>query len=193
MRSIQITPSFASYYEKFLDPSQEADPDLQRSLTRLQQLDVGVSYPFLLRCYDDYVSGMLSKQDFLGAIATIENFMIRRFVCNVPTYGLNKTFPPLYNQIRQQQPQPFLQAMHAALQTKSYPKDYEFEDRLKSGRLYGAGDRVIRTKLILQSLEESYGHKEQVDLAPLSVEHVMPQTINDDWKTTFGGRLANDS
>jgi hypothetical protein len=42
------------------------------------------------------------------------------------------------------------------------------------------------TLRILQALEENYGHREQADLSAASVEHVMPQTLTDEWKTTLG-------
>jgi hypothetical protein len=34
-----------------------------------------------------------------------------------------------------------------------------------------------KTRVILEALEESFGHRERVDLSTLTIEHVMPQTI----------------
>jgi hypothetical protein len=39
-----------------------------------------------------------------------------------------------------------------------------------------------RCKQILASLERSYGHKEPADLDDATIEHVMPQTLTDDWR-----------
>ncbi len=53
-------------------------------------------------------------------------------------------------------------------------------------QFYGGGDRVIKTKLILETLEEKYAHKEQVPFDNLSVEHVMPQTLSVWWQNELG-------
>jgi hypothetical protein len=116
----------------------------------------------------------------------IENFSIRRFVCNVPTYGLNKIFAALYSQIDRLKPASLAQGLKAVLQTKNYPKNYDFSQKLKDAKLYGAGDRIVKTKLILEALESSFAHKEQVSFEDLTIEHVMPQTLTKEWHTELG-------
>ena len=53
-------------------------------------------------------------------------------------------------------------------------------------RLFGAGERTEKGKLILEAIEESYGHKERPHLEDLTVEHVMPQTLTQDWMDELG-------
>jgi len=79
----------------------------------------------------------------------------------------------------------FIERLKIALQTKDYPKDNEFKERLLNVKLYGS-NRTEKTKLILESLEESFMHKEQVSLNNLSIEHIMPQTLNVWWKNHLG-------
>lgn len=112
--------------------------------------------------------------------------MVRRFVCNIPTYGLNKIFPPLYSQVYNMEMENLVDGVKKILQTKGYPKDMEFRARLLDAKLYGAGDRADKTKSILESIEESYGHKEQVSFDNLSIEHVMPQTLTEWWQDHLG-------
>ena len=100
--------------------------------------------------------------------------MIRRFVCGVPTYGLNKVFAALYSQANQNPS--IVAGLKDALRTKNYPRDVEFRERFVSTKLYGGGDRIEKTKIILERLEESFEHKEPVPFSTLQIEHVMPQT-----------------
>jgi len=51
-----------------------------------------------LNLYRDFAKGAFSETGFALVLDVLENFMIRRWVCGVPTYGLNKIFPPLYAQ-----------------------------------------------------------------------------------------------
>src|SRR5690606_26339463 len=51
---------------------------------------------------------------------------------------------------------------------------------------YGAGHRQVKTKLILETIEESYSHKEQVSFENLTIEHIMPQTLTEWWQNHLG-------
>jgi hypothetical protein len=80
----------------------------------------------------------------------------------------------------------FVDGIKSTLQNKNYPKDTDFKAKLLDAKLYGAGDRALKTKLILESIEESYDHKEQVSFDDLSIEHVMPQTLTEYWQNHLG-------
>ena len=69
---------------------------------------------------------------------------------------------PYYAQAQRQNPSNLVDAVRTILQTRNYPKDTEFKARLVESKLYGGGHRNSKTKLILETLEETYGHKEQV-------------------------------
>ena len=176
----------ATFYERLLFPDREPNELIQESLWRIRRMEVGVSYPFLLLCYAQYSAGQLPLQEFVDILKVLENYLIRRFVCNVPTYGLNKVFPPLYVQTLRAKPKSLCDGLKAVLQTKNYPKDYDFLAKLKDAKLYGPGDRITKTKLILEGLESAFEHKEQVPYDTLTIEHVMPQMLSDEWKQQLG-------
>ena len=176
----------AEFYERFLSPDLESNEPLRAALWRIRRMEVGVSYPFLLHCYAKYAAGLLSLDEFIDILKVLENFLIRRFVCNVPTYGLNKIFPPLFSQIERTHSKTLCDGLKVVLQSKNYPKDYDFQAKLKDAKLYGPGDRTSKTKLILEALESAYDHKEPVPYDKLTIEHVMPQTLSEDWKKQLG-------
>ena len=177
---------FAKYYQKLLYPEYEVNINIRRALNRLSRIEVTTAYPFLLNCYDGYSQKKITADEFVNILKTLENFMIRRFVCNIPTNQLNKIFPPLYSQVHSNGLGNFVDGMKSILQNKGYPKDAEFKARLLDTKLYGAGDRAVKIKLILESIEESYDHKEQVSFDDLSIEHVMPQTLTEYWQNHLG-------
>lgn len=179
---------FAGYYEKLLSPENEVDSQVSTGISRLNRIEVTVAYPFLLNVYDDYQSKRISADQFSEILKTLENFMIRRFVCNVPSNALNKIFPSLYAQVLEKNSDNFVAALQSTLQSKGYPKDSEFSARIQDVKLYGAGDRLVKTKLLLESIEDSFGHKESVsfDRAAITIEHVLPQTPSEWWKNHLG-------
>jgi len=175
---------FAGYYAKLINPEKEINPKLRARLKRLNRIEVTTAYPFLLNAYHDYAMGSLSEEDFSSVLETLENYLIRRFVCGVPTYGLNKMFPTLYAQATQESN--LLDGLRESLKSKKYPRDSEFRERLMTAPLYGGGDRIDKTKFILERLEESFEHKEAVSFGDLTIEHIMPQTLSDWWKHHLG-------
>lgn len=175
---------FAEYYQKFVRPEKETDPKIRRALDRLKRLDVATAYPFLLNCYDDYCQAKLTASELVKILQIIENFVIRRFVCNISTKPLNKIFATLCVQIKDRNSVQFIDELKAILQTKGYPKDTEFRARLIDAKLYGAGDRATKTKLILETFEESYQHKEmfllknfQLNILCLKLLHLIGKAI----------------
>jgi uncharacterized protein with ParB-like and HNH nuclease domain len=181
---------FAAHYEVLLHPEKAPTPALRERLGRLQRLEVTVAYPFLLPVYADFVSGAITAEQLTDVLGVVETYVVRRFVCAVPTSGLNKVFPSLYQQVKKQ-PEVVNGTRHL-LAERGCPGDDEFRDRLESARLYGGGERHKKTSIILSRLEAALGHKEQVDTSALQIEHVMPQTLTDWWKGHLGEDWEED-
>lgn len=177
---------FSIYYQRLIYPELEPEVDLQKYFLRLNRIEVTTAYPLLLNFYSNYEDNKISKADFVTILKTLENYLIRRFVCNVPTNQLNKIFPIVYPQITAKHPDNIVEGLKNVLQGRGYPKDNEFFLRFKETKLYGGGDRQIKTKLILETLEESYDHKEEVSFDNLTIEHIMPQTLSEWWQKHLG-------
>jgi predicted transport protein/uncharacterized protein with ParB-like and HNH nuclease domain len=175
---------FANYYYKLLNPENESNKKISKAITRLNQLQVTTSYPFFLNCYNEFNEGKLSEDDFLDIFLTLENFMVRRIICNIPSNQLNKVFPELYKNAKKYES--LSEGVRKVLQEKDYPKDAEFKRNLMEIKLYGVGERLTRTKFILETIEESFNHKEQTNLSDCTIEHIMPQTLTEWWKNHLG-------
>ena len=89
---LQNLYKFSEYYAKLLDPVKENNLKIRRLLERINRLEVATVYPFLLNCYHDYEENKLSELDLISVLQILENFIIRRFICNVETRGLNRIF-----------------------------------------------------------------------------------------------------
>jgi hypothetical protein len=176
----------ALHYHRLLDPSQESNPELQIRLQRLQQLDVGVVWPLLLNLYADYDSRALTSKDFCSILDVLENFFVRRFICSIPTHGLNKSLSPVYNQARKEVS--LLQGIKATLALRGYPSDAAFINALTTVKLYGPGERLSKVRLVLESLERALAGKEPVQTDVLTIEHIMPQVLTPWWENHLGER-----
>jgi hypothetical protein len=183
---LQTLHRAANHYGRLLNPKVEPQRELSESLTALDRLDVTTAYPFLLRCYDDLASEKLSANEFVLIVRVIENYVVRRFACSIPTNQFNKIFPGLYNQIRREAHSSVLIGVKSILAGRGYPKDVEFRKALLENSLYGSGDRQAKLRFILERIERYLAGKEPPKLETVSIEHVMPQTLTDDWRAHLG-------
>lgn len=183
---LQNIHRFSKYYSRILDPENEVNELIREALSRLNRIGVSTAYPFLLNCYDLYMQNFFSARDFSEILKVVENFIIRRFVCGIPTNRLNQIFVSLYSQAQSQYPDDLVNGIKRILETRDYPKNPEFKARFKDIRFLGSKDKASKTKLILEAIEKSHGHKESIDFNDLEVERIMPEVLDDDWKRQLG-------
>ncbi|MCQ2927556.1 DUF262 and DUF1524 domain-containing protein [Helicobacter pylori] len=161
----------------------EADKDLNKALSFLVDLEMDVVYPLLLELYSDYKDGILSKQDFIPIIALTESYLCRRAVCGLGSNGLNKIFLSFTKKIDKDQYLESIKAHFLSLEktTGKFPKDSEFRDSLITIDFY----HFKKKEYFLKRLEK-FDTKEPVDTQKCEVEHIMPQTLNPEWKEDLG-------
>ena len=176
----------SNHYGRLLQPQTEPRRTIAVALAALARLDVTTAYPFLLRCYEDLEAQVISEQEFRSVLELIENYVVRRSVCSVPTNQYNKIFPGLYNQIRREAHPSLSAGVRSILAGRGYPKDVEFRKCLIESGLYGSGDRQTKLRFILERIEQHLAGKEPAKLETVSIEHVMPQTLTESWRDALG-------
>jgi uncharacterized protein with ParB-like and HNH nuclease domain len=177
---------YSIYYQKLKYPEFEKELELEKMFRRLNKIEVTTAYPLLLNFYSNFADGIIDKNGFVTILKTLENYLIRRFVCNIASNQLNKIFPTVYPLIQAKYSDNIIEGFKTILQGKGYPKDNEFLLRFREAKFYGGGDRVVKTKLILETIESSFNHKETVPFENLTVEHIMPQTLSERWQEHLG-------
>lgn len=175
----------SSHYQRIIAPEHEPDARIRRSLTRLLRWEVATSHPLLLRLYTAHTTGDVTATDLAECLEMIESFAVRRYICGVATNQLKRIFLSLVDVV---QPGHSVANLRASLMKGSlgrrWPKDDEFKENWIRFRLYSRP--VDRCKFILESLEDAHEHRESVDPSSATIEHVMPQTLSDDWRKVLG-------
>jgi uncharacterized protein with ParB-like and HNH nuclease domain len=173
-------------YQKLLNPEFESDSRLKNQLKKINRIEVTTSYPLLLKFYEFTESERMNKDQFVSVLEILENYLIRRYIVGIATNQLNKIFPSLITAIKDKNGEDVAKVTAEFLSTKGYPKNSDIERGLIERKLYGGGDRQLKTKFILESLEESFKHREMIHLENLTIEHIMPRTLSDAWKEYLG-------
>ncbi|OPG43699.1 DUF262 and DUF1524 domain-containing protein [Helicobacter pylori] len=160
----------------------EADKDLNKALNLLVDLDMDVVYPLLLELYSDYIDGVLSKADFIPIIALIESYICRRAVCGLGTNSLNKVFPSFTKHIQKDEYFKSLKAHFGYLTEKQrFPNNDEFKKLFITIDFYN----FQKKKYFFERLE-NFDTKEPVNTQECTIEHIMPQTLTEEWKRDLG-------
>ncbi|MGN8296497.1 GmrSD restriction endonuclease domain-containing protein [Helicobacter pylori] len=161
----------------------EADKDLNKALSFLVDLEMDVVYPLLLELYSDYKDGVLSKQDFIPIIYLTESYICRRAVYRPGSGGLNKVFASFTKKINKDQYRESIKAHFLSLEktTEKFPKDSEFRDSFITIDFYN-----FQKKTYFFERLENFDTKEPVNTKECTIEHIMPQTLTEEWKRDLG-------
>lgn len=181
--NVKDTFNFANHYSKIV-LRKEKDKDLQEMFSNILKLKVDVAYPFILPVYNDYVHGLVSKDDFISILKLVESYVFRRAICGIPTNSLNKTFGNLYKSVNTEN---YLESVQASFQLldsyKRFPDDTEFEKEIISKDVYN-----FRSRNYLLSKLENFKRKEFVNVDEYTIEHILPQNQNlpEEWRNMLG-------
>ncbi|WQZ34961.1 DUF262 and DUF1524 domain-containing protein [Helicobacter pylori] len=161
----------------------EADKDLNKALSFLVDLERDVIYPLLLELYSDYSDGVLSKQDFIPIIYLTESYICRRVMCGLGTNGLDKISASFTKKINKDQYLESIKAHFLLLETTKgkFPKDSEFKNLFITIDFYNLKEK----KYFFERLE-NFNTKEPVNTKECTIEHIMPQTLTEEWERDLG-------
>lgn len=188
---------FSIYYNNILN-STHSNKEIQIELEKIDKLEIGVSYPFLLYVFELNYQNIISNEDILNTLKLIQNYIFRRFfVEGAPTNVLNKVFYYLKNSLNNyidELKDNYFEILKYILLKKEgssrFPNDKDFKNGLIIKDVYSF---KFKNKLFLfENLEKYNNKKEYLDFEDkikskeLSIEHIMPQTLTESWKKELG-------
>jgi hypothetical protein len=179
----------SALYGRVSGVAEEPHPELALYLDHFRRLDFGSVYPLLLALYEDYSEGQFALAEFVASLGILHSFILRRMVVGVPSNSLSGLFISLCKT------KPVTETPSAWLSSslgredknRRWPTDAEFADGWVQSTLYGSR----ACQVILECLEQSYGHHEIVGFGESSIEHVMPQTLTPEWYEMLGSDAAD--
>jgi Protein of unknown function DUF262/Protein of unknown function (DUF1524) len=178
---------FATYELWLQRPNLCARDYLRDLLSELQQLDVTTAHPLLLHLLDRHERGHINQNDLNECLRDLASFVIRRTICGESTRAYSRWFPEAIPQIHLS-PHPNVELRDYWL-AKGWPDDATFISRLVEFPIYQRERK--KTRHILERLELNHRHLEPVVFENLQIEHVLPQTLENDpssqsWKSMMG-------
>ncbi|MFI5240784.1 MAG: DUF262 domain-containing protein [Candidatus Saccharimonadia bacterium] len=184
---------------KFNDDESKLYTPLKDDAFRLSYLKIEIVYPFLIPVLELYRTEKLSLAEVKKIFLMVETFLTRRILCNFATTGLNNLFSILHKEIIEQlseyPKESYSNVLAYVLLDRSgsthMPTNKEVESAVSTNQFYT--QRNWYNLFVLTSVDDKLQAKESTLLKQisngdieLSIEHIMPQTLNNEWKLALG-------
>jgi uncharacterized protein with ParB-like and HNH nuclease domain len=173
--------SFSFHYSKLLTPTKENDPAIRKQLEYINQLEMNISYPFLMPVYNDYINQIIQTDEFESILKLIQSYSWRRIICGLPTSALSKIFMSLYGDVVKED---YVESIQRALIKKKgthrFPNNKEIEIALEEKDVYNI---QYKNRMYFFELLENFNNREYVSVQNpnITIEHIFPQTPNEAW------------
>lgn len=184
-----------SEMEQELSNAQTGYRKIDRRLRQANLVLGDVVKPLLWLCYRDMKSGVISPEDFTQVVTIVESYVFRRVVSSVAANALNKIFASAYSELRKMRKnnEPYSEILAYMVtergQSGRFPDDREFSEAFRTRDFYRM--RPAYRAYVFDCLEVG-DSKDIKDIAgyiqsgDLTVEHIMPQTLNQRWRDELG-------
>ena len=170
-------------------------------MNSLEQLDLTTTYPFLLPMLNYQMEGKIDEQEVERVLQTLEVFLFRRIMMGYYNTGLNKVFYNMHARILKIQhgnwkySDVLIYLLQHGISYFDFPKDEEFKKSFEERDVYKmkSNYRLYLFCTLEESLnKEAVGVKEKIENGVLSFEHVMPQTLTEDWIQELGPNFTKE-
>ena len=185
--------NYSKHYKTCIHPNTGVK-SIDSALEAIRVFDASVTRPYLLNLLEYRAQGDIDDDSVSAVLWTIDSYLFRRWACGVPANALNKVFETLHGDVLKgvSDGADYAEVVKYVLTHKSgtgrFPDNEEFLYALDTRDFY----RIQNRKLYLYDRLENGSSEERVSVVKgleegsFSVEHVMPQTLNAQWKETLG-------
>lgn len=186
--------AYAKRYQILLD-GKSGSAVLDTCIDRLNRLETTVTRPYFLEVLRLYSENKLTLAQVTEIFLTMENYLFRRTMCDLPTNALNKIFLMLHREIVRYDgtEDNYVEKLKYALLSKKerarFPDDEEFKAAFAERPVYLMNSK---NKTYILERFENFGTSEDKDVyrhcddGTYSIEHIMPQHLTPVWQKELG-------
>lgn len=198
---------YAHYYKQVTD-AKLSSSRLSEKMRHICNIETDVTNVFFIQFLKYASSNNIPEDEIYKVIDLVENYLARRIVCNMPGNALTQVFCalhkdvlrsieeynnaniPIYNTYSE------ILAYHIMRRDGNYqiPRDLQFVESIRTRDAY----HMLKPfqVFLFERLENSV-HGEYNDVVSdmrnknATIEHIMPQTLNGDWKSMLGDQYED--
>ena len=193
---------YAHYYQQVTE-AKLSTAKLSEKMRHICNIETDVTNVFFIQFLKYASANNLSEDEVFKVVDLVENYLARRIVCNMPGNALTQVFCALhkdvlksieeysYANVELDNSYSDILAYHIMRRDGNYqlPRDMQFVESIKTRDAY---HMLKPFQIFLFERLENSVHGEYNDVATdmkkkdATIEHIMPQTLNGDWKAMLG-------
>lgn len=187
---VEIIASLECYKTPYLDTlfgTNESgfEPDLAQRFKRLAALGAPSSIlPFTMRLGRTVLDGETSTSAAVEAIDVIESFLVRRAIAGYEPTGLHAVFKRLWSDLEGNVSAQAVAKAISSHKTVPWPDRDEIGRAIETRPLYGS----VITPFLLLEYDSFHGGDAHESIE--TIEHVLPQSADADWKQAYGEKFV---
>lgn len=175
--------TYSEYYSWFLNGN-SPNNKINEKLSEFRYLRNTTVYPLILSVFEDtYSYKNINENELFDILNLLISYIFRRSVCGYTTNSLNKVFASIVVLLKSKD---IYKQIEKGLMNKSFPGDEEFRAEFIKCNFYKKGTEFCKYTL---KLLEIFENKEQTDMENITIEHIMPQTLNSEWRIELGSKF----
>ena len=193
---------YAHYYQQVTE-AKLSTAKLSEKMRHICNIETDVTNVFFIQFLKYASANNLSEDEIFKVIDLVENYLARRIVCNMPGNALTQVFCALHKDVLKSMEEyssanvelgnsySDILTYHIMRRDGNYqlPRDMQFVESIKTRDTY---HMLKPFQIFLFERLENSVHGEYNDVATdmkkkdATIEHIMPQTLNGDWKAMLG-------
>lgn len=193
---------YAHYYQQVTE-AKLSTAKLSEKRRHICNIETDVTNVFFIQFLKYASANNLSEDEIFKVIDLVENYLARRIVCNMPGNALTQVFCALHKDVLKSIEEyssanvelgnsySDILTYHIMRRDGNYqlPRDVQFVESIKTRDTY---HMLKPFQIFLFERLENSVHGEYNDVATdmkkkdATIEHIMPQTLNGDWKAMLG-------
>jgi hypothetical protein len=186
--------SAAPLYRTIIDPLSYPNKNdaINRLLIAVRNTRMESSTPFVLSVLRAHATGALTDDQTQVILGETLVLLVRRKMTELATTQYDVMFPQLLGKIINEPNQ--VRALHDQFKKHTvWVSDQEFEEALKTKAAYRSRDLPFSRMLLIEIDKEFQTHGQLPDYSTLNtIEHMIPQTLDDAWKAYLGQDAEDD-
>lgn len=172
-------------------PENENDQAVRRELVRLESWGSVTAYPLIVHLLHRRSIGEADNAQTAQALRYMLSFFIRRMLIGQATKNMNRILLAAVPAIDDKAAVDAALRQYFSTGRKAWATDAQLRVAALTANVYWSG-RAAQKQLLFRWLEDTYGSNEPVMPEKLSIEHIAPQTVTDDWRTEIAQTLQSD-
>ena len=180
--------SSAELFNNITSPSyhNHSSREICLALINLKTTNMDSSTPYLLSLLRALANQAIQEEEVVRLVNELLVLLVRRKSASLPVTRFDSFFPPLFQKIRDEEDK--VGAFQNQVRNDGlWVSDQEFKHALTEQEIYSQREQPF-VLMILREIDKSMQRHGQIpDYSSVgTVEHIMPQTLTEEWRTYLG-------